>query len=173
MKKFTAAMALLGLTALAPLALLGATFTINDPSCTGFSLSGAPPNQVISCTGVPTPQPPPPPPVVTPPSPDNPLARFDAAPSDWARWTFWQSSEFAPLQARIVARSGEDPGSVYTRINQQINAYGSTIRVYGRREGNNYWCLTLPGPTLVADVGGACDAYVRQRFPGVVPGPLR
>jgi hypothetical protein len=120
-----------------------ATITFSDPSCSSFTLAGTPPNQVLICNTAPlppgggtgsgggttTPPPPPPPPVVGTPG----LERFDAVPgdSDWARWQFWQSSEFVPLQNRLVSRYGWSPESAYLRINQQINAYHSTMNVNG------------------------------------------
>jgi len=106
------------------------------------------------------------------------LERFDAAPSDWARWTFWDPSEFVPLQNRLVSRLGWEPAAAYTRINQQINAYASTIKLRGYHYPgtNNYgfYKLVSDGGAFTPDVNGAADAYVALHFPGALPlGPLR
>jgi hypothetical protein len=156
-----------------------ATLTFSDPSCSGFVLSGTAPNQTLVCNTTPGAPPPPggTPPPPPPPTPTWPgLERFDSVPgdSDWARWQFWQSSEFAPLQARLVQQRGWSPEDAYARINRQINAYQSTIKVQGVRSGtgNTYQCVTgytLWGtPVFTSDVNGACDAYVQARFPDVL-----
>jgi hypothetical protein len=153
----------------------GASITLNDPSCSSFVLSGTPPVQTLVCNTTPPPpggNPPPPPP--PPPITTAGLERFDSVPgdSDWARWQFWQSSEFAPLQARLMAQHGWSDVDAYSRINRQINAYQSTIKVQGVRSGNAYQCVTgftpWGAPVFTPDVNGACDAYVQARFPGVL-----
>jgi hypothetical protein len=76
----------------------------------------------------------------------------------------------------MVATGRYTPQSALTRINQQINAYQSTLHISGKRDGNSYACAlthTGPRPDFTPDVGGACDSYIKAHFPGVVPGYLK
>jgi hypothetical protein len=148
---------------------VAATLTLELPACASFTLSGS----IVTCNaGVVTPpivSPPTAPPVTTTAG----LDRFDNVPgdSDWARWQFWQSSEFVPLQQRLVAR-GWSSDAAYLRINQQINAYHSTMNVNGLRSGNVYVCFPLGVRT--PDVSGACDGWIAAHQPTALPlGPLR
>lgn len=127
------------------------------------------------------------PPVVTPPVTADPaLARFLSAPSDWARWTSddwlgskgggYTSKDFAPIVAHLVAKYGWDVASTQVRVNQQLNAYNSTIKLGGTfdpaKHAYAFTKFILGIPYSVADTGGAADAYIASKFPGVVAGPL-
>lgn len=156
--------------------LLGALLSLGTAQAATITILGcdvlepAPGTMVFLCKNsgqLPPPVDPPPPPVVVG------LERFDAVPgdSDWARWTFWQSKEFAPLQARLMRERGWSANDAAWRINTQINSYQSTIRLNGRYMGlNRYQCIMSYEPlTYMDDVNGACDAYVAQRFPNALP----
>jgi hypothetical protein len=116
-----------------------------------------------------SPPPPPPPPV-------NGLADFFARPGQWAKYSqsegFWKSAEFVPLQNYLVQKYGMHPDAAYVRINQQIQAYNSTIKVSGRRVGNVFSYYNWKIGMFLSANNGEADSFIAETQPTAVPNAL-
>lgn len=103
-----------------------------------------------------------------PPTGDGPLARFDAAPSQLAKWapSVHPGAEDEALVVRYVAQ-GTPEADIRNRISLMNNFYGPgssggvNVNVVRKADGSYwFWKLADGVESLVPDVGGAGDAYV-------------
>lgn len=102
------------------------------------------------------------------PHPDV-LAQFDARPSQWAKWMFWDSACFVPLQDRLVAQ-GWDAGAAYTAINSAINFWRSTINMQGKNNPDGTFSyLAMNGQWYVDDDRHPADAEAAKYYGGPLP----
>lgn len=105
------------------------------------------------------------------PTPSDPLARFNSAPSQWAKWHqgFLEPSEVPALKAKY----GDLP------VDQHINWWdaqgGYKLQGAHRADGSYWFFVPKPPPPgadpagfygsdQVQDVGGAADAYVKAEL---------
>lgn len=102
-----------------------------------------------------------------PVDPADPLARFNSAPSQWAKW----HQGFLEPQEQWALKAKYDP----VAVGQHINWWdGEGYKLQGeRRADGTYWYrVPKPGPDpkgyygddLLQDINGAADAYVKAEL---------
>lgn len=105
------------------------------------------------------------PPVVEQPAMPDPLARWNSAPSQWAKFTFMSFAELTHVAAKnnMSATQVSELFSAYNKKLQLPGLYDATTNLYAFQR------LEITDKKVYEpDIDGAADRYIAQQFPAFV-----
>lgn len=95
----------------------------------------------------------------------DPLARWNSAPSQWAKFTFMTFAELAPVAAKN--------GMSATQVSELFSAYNKKLQLPGLYDANTnlyaFQRLEITDKKVYEpDIDGAADRYIAQQIPAFV-----